>query len=170
MRTDPIANLYHGLKNKERAALAFCYLTDTNELELKRVVAAVPLKGYMGPDAEYQAWFDGFFSLACLWAIEHWKAQSCNFAALAGVHLVLGMGEIPKAKAMIEAYERWESRLLALDQALATVCAEHGLDPDAVRRLAGAEPFACTLNDVVVDQQYQVAMQSNLSRLLTANR
>jgi len=170
MRPDPIAKLYRGLNNKERAALAFRYLTDTNELELNRVVAAVPLKAYTGVDAEYRAWFDGFFNLACLWSIEHGKAETRYFAALAGIHLMLSAGDIDKAKTMLEANMHWESCLLALDRALGAVCAEHGIDPDAVRRLAGVKSFVPMFDDVAVDEGYQAAMQADLSRLLPARR
>ena len=106
MRKAPIATLYQGLTNKERAALAFCYLTETNELELDRLVAAVPLKAYVCPDAEYQAWFDRIFNMASLWAIEHWKAQAAYFRTLGGGQLMLGFDDGATDEALSESAPR----------------------------------------------------------------
>src|SRR5574338_509983 len=165
MKQDRIAKLYERLTNKERAALAFRYMTDINELELERVAAAVPMKTYQCPDMEYQRWLDGFACMAALWAIEHWQTFSRKLAALGAMHIMIARKEPEKAQAMIEAHEKWESRLLALDRALLAICEEHGLDPDAVRRMAGADPFT-PLYALEPDAEYQETMQASLSRLL----
>jgi hypothetical protein len=59
--------------------------------------------------------------------------------------------------------------LLALDRALLTICEEHGIDPDAVRRMAGADPFN-PVYTLEPDAEYQATMQANLSRLLGGGR
>lgn len=51
---------------------------------------------------------------------------------------------------MIKAINRWESRLLALDCALADVCEEHGISPDDMRRLAEAEVYEPLLHESVL--------------------
>lgn len=169
MKQDRIAKLYEGLTNKERAALAFRYMTDTNELELERVAAAVPMKTYECPDMEYQRWLNGFGDMAALWAIEHWQTYSRKLAALWALHLMIARKELDKVQAMMEAHEKWESHLLALDRALVAICEEHGIDPDAVRRMAGADPFD-PLYALEPDVEYQATMQANLSRLLGGGR
>ena len=169
MKQDRIAKLYEGLTNKERAALAFHYMTDTNELELERVAAAVPMKLYECPDMEYQRWLNGFADMAALWAIEHWQTYSRRLAALGALHLMIARKELGKVQAMMDAHEKWESHLLALDRALLTICEEHGIDPDAVRRMAGADPFD-PVYALEPDAEYQATMQANLSRLLGGGR
>jgi len=169
MKQDRIANLYEGLTNKELAALAFRYMTDTNELELKRVVAAVPIKAYECSDIEYQQWFNRFADMAAFWAIEYWRNYSQFLAALWVLHLMIARKEWDEVQAMIDAPEKWESHLLALDRALLVICEEHRIDPDAVRRMAGTDPF----NPVYAlepNAEYQATMQANLSMLLGGGR
>lgn len=165
MKQDRIAKLYEGLTNKERAALAFRHMTAVNELELERVAAAVPTKTYECPDMEYQRWLNGFADMAAMWAIEHWKTYSRKLAALGALHLMIARKELDKVQAMMDAHEKWESHLLALDRALLAICEEHGIDPDAVRRMAGADPFE-PVYALEPDAEYQATMQANLSRLL----
>lgn len=165
MKQKRITKLYEELSNKERAALAFRYLTDINELELRRVAAAVPMKTYGCPDKEYQQWFNGFFDMAALWAIKHWQAYSRKLAALGALHLHIARKELDQIQTMIETHEKWESQLLALDRALLAISKEHGIDPDAVRLMAGAEPFE-PVYALEPDSEYQAIMQANLSRLL----
>ncbi len=172
MKQDRIAKLYEGLTNKERAALAFRYMTDTNELELERVASAVPMKIYKCRDMEYQGWLNGFADMAALWAIEHWQTYSRMLAALVALHLTIACKKLDhkeldkdEIQAMMDAHKKWESHLLALDRALLAICEEHGIDPDAVRRMAGADPFD-PVYALEPDAEYQSTMQANLSRLL----
>lgn len=165
MKQDRIAKLYEGLTNKERAALAFRYMTDTNKLELERVAAAVPMKIYKCPDMEYKRWLNGFADMAALWAILHWQTYSQKLAALGTLYLMIVRKERDKIQAMMDEHEKWESRLLALDRALLAICEEHGIDPDAVRRMAGADPFD-PVYALEPDAEYRSTMQANLSRLL----
>lgn len=162
---DRIAKLYEGLTNKERAALAFRYLIDTNELELERVSAAVPMKTYKCPDMEYRLWLGSFFDMAAMWAIEHWQTVSRMLNALVTLHVMIACKELDKVPPMLDAVEKWESNLLALDRALLAICEEHGIDPDAVRRLAGAVPFE-PVRALEPNAEYQATMQTNLSRTL----
>lgn len=165
MKRDRIAKLYEGLTNKERAVLAFHYMTDINELELERVAAAVPMKTYECSDMEYRQWLNSLADMAALWAIEHWKTYSSKLAALGALHLMIARNELDEVQAMMDAHEKWESHLLALDCALLAICEEHGVDPAAVRRMAGANPFD-PVSALEPDAEYQATMQTNLSRLL----
>ncbi len=165
MKQDRIAKLYEGLTNKERAALAFRYLTEANALEVERVAAAVPLKVYKCRDMEFRRWLDAFTDMAALWSIEHWQTYSRKLAAQVELHVMFANKEKGKVRVMIEAHEKWESHLLALDRALLAICQEHGIDPDAVRRMAGADPFD-PMYALEPDAEYQATMQANLSRLL----
>lgn len=164
MNQNRVTKMYDGLTNKERAALAFHYLTDANELELKRVEASVPVKLYRCPDLDYLDWLDSFFNMAALWAIEHWQMYSRSLTALVALHI--NCDNLEKEKSIIEVHAIWESRLLALDCALLVVCDEHGIDPNRVRRLAGTKAFSPMSARTKPDADYQADMQVCLARLL----
>jgi hypothetical protein len=168
MKQDRITKLYGKLTNKERAALAFHHLTNVNEAELERVVATVPRETYECLDMEYRRWLNGFFDMGALWAIEHWRSYSRKLAAL-GELFLMARKEPDKVQDMWDTHEECESYLLALDRALLTVCEEHGIDPDAVRRMAGADPFV-PMFAMEPSAEHQATMRKNLSRLLEGGR
>jgi len=164
---DRIAKAYRGLTADQLAALAFHYMTGANDLEFKRVADAVPLKDYRCPDVAYQARLDGFTRLAACWAIEHWRLR-CHKAEMLGAALAaIRRGEdFEKTDDLLFAHEQAESCLLALDAALLTICADNGIDPADVRKMAGAEPFKPMREGMTADGEMQAAMQSAFAQLL----
>ena len=168
MKQDNVAKMYRLLTNKERAALAFRYMADANELEIERVAAAVPWKSYEGPDIEFKNWINGFFALANYWGLTHWQLYARKLAALGSIHILFNQNERDKADLAIDAHSHWEARLLALDLALLSICEENGIDPNAVRRLADAEPYFPILSDLASDAEFQAEMLANFNRLLDA--
>ena len=137
MKKDRIAKVYDGLTNKERAALAFRYLSYKNWLECERVESSVPWYGYTCIDFQYQQWRNRFLHMACYWAIEHWRLRARQWAALALFHLLVQRRERDQAHEAMAQHKQFEARLLALDLALEATCKEHGLDIEAVREFFG---------------------------------
>jgi hypothetical protein len=142
-------------------------MTSANDLEFKRVADAVPLKDYRCPDVAYQARLDGFTRFAACWAIEHWRLR-CHKAEMLGAALAaIRRGEdFEKTDDLLFAHEQAESCLLALDAPLLTICADNGIDPADVRRMAGAEPFKPMREGVAPGGEMQAAMQSAFAQLL----
>ena len=167
MRTDRVTKMYDNLTNKERAALAFHYMTDMNETELARIEATVPRHAYRCVDLEYQSWLASFVHVACVWAIEYWQTKVRKVAATgAGLHLA-GRGEYEKADAWFDESNVWDSRLTALDRALEAMCEEHGVDADSVRRLAGTNTLARLHDNTEPDAELQAHISRSFSQLLS---
>ena len=129
----------------------------------------MPLKDYRCPDVAYQARLDGFTRFAAYWAIEHWRLR-CRKAEMLGAALaaIRRGDEFEKTDDLLYAHEQAESGLLALDAALATVCAEHGLDAADVRRVAGTEAFKPMREGLAPDCEYLAAMQSAFAQIVAA--
>ena len=162
---DRLTKAYRGLNADQSAALAFHYISEGNALEFKRLGDAVPRKDYNCPDVAYQARLDGFTRFAACWAIEHWWLR-CHKAEMLGAALAASRGnDDEKADTLLDAHEQAESCLLALDAALATVCAEHGLDAADVRRMAGTEAFLPMREGMTPDADYLAGMRAGLARL-----
>ncbi len=143
MKTDAITRAYAGLSNRERAALAFKYLCDGNELELTRVADSAP-RGtftYTGAHFEYGQRFDRLFAVASWWAVEHWKAFARYASAYGAVLEACHNRDRAGVDRFLRETEAWESRLIALETALDAIGPEQGLDPEAVRKLAGCGRF-----------------------------
>jgi hypothetical protein len=74
--------------------------------------------------------------------------------------------DFEKTDDLLLAHEQAESCLLALDAALLTICADNGIDPADVRKMAGAEPFKPMREGMTADGEMQTAMQSAFAQLL----
>jgi hypothetical protein len=141
MKTDAITRGYAGLTNPERAALAFTYLCDGNELEMTRIMDAVPIVRKTGMHPDYLETYDRIFLAASWWAFQHWRFSARLMAARCG-RMVMADNE---DRAGADKYQRiadsLESTLWGLEIALDEVGPELGLDPDAVHKLAECQPF-----------------------------
>lgn len=160
------AKLYDGLTDKEKASLAFGYLTETNALELERVGAAVSRKTYSCHNMEYWSWFDGFFHMAALWSLQRWKNYAHMLEAYILTENAVRDEEYDKLKSRIDETLFWSSRLLALDKIIDGICEEHGFDAAAVRKLAGADTFTPFFGDTTPDAKYLKEMTEALSAML----
>jgi hypothetical protein len=168
MKVDRIAKAYEGLNNKELANLAFHYITNTNQVEMGRIADAVPRKTYKCKDAEFVRWYESFFDMAAFWSIEHWKAYGRMMEARVEFLIMLKNKIYDEAQLLLEVFRRMESRLLAVDAAMLTVCEEHGIDADGVQRLAGGYVFTATSADMIPDADCQAEMHANFGLLLTS--
>lgn len=163
---DRLTKAYRGLTPDQLAALAFHYMTGANDLEFQRVADAVPLKDYRCPDVAYQARLDGFMRFAAYWAIEYWRLRTRKAETLGGALAALRRNNDGQADALIEAHEKAESCLLALDAALLAICADNSIDPADVRRMADVEPFKPMREGMTPDGAMKAAMQSAFAELL----
>lgn len=166
MKQDRISKMYEGLSSKELAVLSFHCMTDMNELERERVAGAVPVKAYICPDLIYRRWLDGLCNMASLYAIEYWHLYSRSLEATVAMHVMEEANLMDKAKSAFEASTIWKSRLLALDCALLIVSEEYGIDPDAVRSMAGSKHIIPMRADIKPDAAHQAELQKNMEGLL----
>lgn len=174
-----LTKAYRGLDADQLAALAFHYSAEANELELKRLEDAVPLKDYRCPDVKYQARMDSLFRLSAFWGIEHWRSR-CRKAELLGAALAArrrankqteekapdAIEADEKADELLDAHEQAERHLLALDAALVAICKGKGIDPADVRKLADTKPFEPSRPAIDPDAEVQAAMESAFAKLL----
>ena len=166
---DRLTKTYRGLTADQLAALAFHYICEGNALEFKRLGDAVPRKDYNCPDVAYQARLDGFTRFAAYWAVEHWRLRTRKAEMLGAALAAIRRGEdFEKTDDLLYAHEQAESCLLALDASLLAICAEHGLDADDVRRMAGAEAFKPMREGMTPDADYLAEMRAGLAQLAGA--
>lgn len=142
MRDDAITKMYAGLTDKERAALAFDYLMRADDVERKRIEAAMPEQYFIGLPLEYRRWTLNLQSLAMLYAIEYWRHVALAQMAMYGASTMLSDTDDPAQwKPMIKHFEEAEVKLLSLEAAFDDVCVEHGINPAAIRKLAGERHY-----------------------------
>ena len=166
MKQDCITKMYAHLSGQEQARLSFQYAMEGNELEMARVFASVRRKDYSCPDVEYQLCVDGLTRFASAWAIEHWQTYCAKQTCLIQMRVLLDQGPIEQAKEMIDLHRFWESRLLAQDQVLQSICDEFSFSPDSVRRFAGAVPYMAQDSTVAVNSEYQVQSYERYAKML----
>jgi hypothetical protein len=77
--------------------------------------------------------------------------------------------EIEQARSEIELHEKWDSRLLALDEALDAVGNTHGIQPASVRKIAGVAPYVAN-SEISPDVEYRKTIDKDLGRILGCQR
>lgn len=157
MRDDTITKMYAGLTNKERAALAFDYLMRADDVECKRIEAAMPEQYCIGAPLEYRRMLLGLTQISALYALEYWRNVAGANICLAG-YLSLGHKVLPETghltdtellqhadyqrwRAIFKMFEQHEVMLLSIEAAIDELCAERGINPAAIRKLAGERHY-----------------------------
>ncbi len=139
---DRIQKAYAQLRPDQQAAIAFQFATDGNAHEFKMVEDAVPWKICRVMDINYRHSLRSILDMAAYFAIEYWMNKARLLAALMQATESLRQNNAAAAEQALEAVgdcEIWRSVLV---QAMETVCAESGIEPGSIWRLAAANPVA----------------------------
>lgn len=157
MKNATITKLYAGLTDKELAALAFDYMMQDNEIEMKRIQAAMPEQYFVGSPPEFRRTFHGFLHISMLYAIEYWRQVAMANIYLAGLsamskqtieatkHLsdeeIVNSTEYQEWEATLKMFETHEIMLLSMEVAIDELSADHGLNPQSLRGMAGEKCY-----------------------------
>lgn len=167
-RRGAFEKVYAGLTNRERAAIAFKFMADANEVEVARVADAVPRKSYIALEFDFRDGVDRLILLASCWCAMHWRLRAdlaeTKWALLAAPNVDKSEWVLP----LFDRAQKCETRLLALDRALEQVCAGHGIDAVAVRKVGGAEPFDPLSTGLEPDVEYEREITDAMRRVVLA--
>lgn len=131
-----LTKIYSNLTDKEKASLAFSYVTQGDIAEHARIVSTVPKQSFTGLALEFRHWTENIEVLALLWAVEHWRTYSILLTARGGIATARDLCT-PEFQQLIEHEADLSRRLIALDRVLADLCEEHRIDEASIRRFAG---------------------------------
>ena len=154
MTEDRITKLYASLTAKQRAALMFNHWAAKDDVEVARIARSVPVLNYRGRDPQYFCWFNDFSQMASAWALLHWRGRCATLTAMWAGFAFMRQDEYEQADESFAEASQGEARLLALDAALDSMCRDHGIDPNAVRILAGTEVYRATRPGIAADLLY----------------
>jgi len=168
MQANTMARAYEGLTMPERVALAFHFHAHDNELEVLRLRDAIP-KSCMGRPMQALAYgIERWRSIAAFFAINHWRLRTLVNEARLASHMALNHPDPKKVPrdapfVLVQHALEVEAKVIALDRALDTVCAEHGVDPADIRHVSATQPY-CSLvpkldPDVAFEQEMAAAMR-----------
>lgn len=164
-----INKLYDGLTAQEKAALSFHHIITGNSAEADKIDATVGQYLYRLTDGAYRRRLYCYMAFESLVSMEYWKLLARLNICLAGFLAAERMGESEEYTEVIaEKFAKIEGYMLALDDALATICTEHGMDVDAIRRFASMEPHAQMLPESVLDTERRDGYLATWRDLLTA--
>ena len=163
MKRDPIAKMYDKLTAEQQATLAFNHLMTGNQIETERVISAVPMKCYRCKDLDFQDQFESYRVMALLWSVEYWQLYAQQLETLVRLNLHTRRKDWIKADQAHEQLKHIGSYLSAIDRALQSVCEAQGLDPEAVRLMAGCRPLVAT----APNQTYEVEISEQLQRMVS---
>ncbi len=159
MKNDPITKLYIGLTDKERAALAFNYAMQHNEVELCRIRSAMPMQHFTGLPSEYRQGLYNLQNLAMLYAIEYWRLVAHIQTEAAGAMVKLQSNDPDEWRPIVQQHKKREAELSSLEMAFENICQEHGLDLCTMRFMAGRQYYQVANPDLAQDADYLAGMR-----------
>lgn len=136
---------YEGLSMPERVALAFHFHAHDNELEVLRLRDAIPKSAVGRPMQALAYGVERWRSVSAFYAINYWRLRALANEAIVAMHMTAspGLEKMPADApwTLVDHAIALHARLVALDSALDTVCAENGIDPADIRHVSASEPY-----------------------------
>ena len=114
---------------------------NNDDIEVERIARSMPIVNYRGRDPQHLRWLNDFSEMASAWATLHWRGRCATPTVMWAGYAFMRQDEYEQAYELFEAASQGEARLLAVDAALDSLCTDHGIDPNAVRKLAGTETY-----------------------------
>jgi hypothetical protein len=154
--TDPLIKLYAGLTDTERGKMAYAYLLQGNELELMRIESTMPEQYFVGLPMAYRRMHVDLTNLTLIYAVADWQQGALCQALMSAVMALLQDDDPEAYKPLAMRFKAAEAVLLAIEQAFDSVCAEHGLNCDLMRGMAGKRFYECASSDLQPDDDSMV--------------
>lgn len=154
--TDPLIKLYAGLTDTERGKIAYAYLLQGNDLERKRIESTMPEQYFVGLPMAYRRMHVDLTNLTLIYAVAYWQQVALCQAYMSGVMALLKDDDPEAYQPLVTCLKAAEAVLLAIEQAFDSVCAEHGLDRDLMRGMAGKRFYECASSDLQPDDASMV--------------
>lgn len=154
--TDSLIKLYAGLTDTERGKMAYAYLLQGNDLERKRIESTMPEQPFVGLPMAYRRMHVDLTNLTLNYAVAYWQQVALCQAFMSGLMTRLHDDDPEAYKPLLTRFKAAEAVLLAIEQAFDSVCAEHGLDRDLMRGMAGKRFYECASSDLEPDDAYLV--------------
>lgn len=141
--------------NKDKASIALHYVANNKIAECNQLVATIPFVDIKGLDPEFSSPYGTGLLFAGAWGNEHWKNMTLRMAALCKYIAENDKLSETAQKAALE-HEVFESRLLAMDEALNVICTMYGIFPGDIRLLASnADEFEPLDKKIKPDEVYK---------------
>jgi hypothetical protein len=160
-----VSKLYDALTSKEKGAAVFACLMRFDTATADRIVATVPSKVYRTQDLEFSDRLRHLGDMATFWGLHHWREMTAMTAALALVDHAWQTENNDLGEQYFEGFQNAQSHLVALDAMLENICAENGVDPEAVRMMAGVPDTFTPIGEPPPDPDFDSEFRGILSRL-----
>jgi hypothetical protein len=160
-----VSKLYDALTPGEKAAAVFACIARFDTTTADRIVATVATKTYRMLDNDYRERLFHLGDLATFWGLQHWRELARMMAAIGLMTRAWHADKDALGEEAYEAFQNAQSRLVALDAMLTDICDKNGIDPEAVRVLAGVPDKFQPLDDLTADPDFDTEIRGILTRL-----
>lgn len=156
------------MSNKDKATMALHYIANHQLDACNELFTTVPVVDRKDLDPEFSAPYGTGLFFAVTWGNEYWKTIALRMTALCKYFAEKDKyGEVAQENA--QDHSVFESRLLAIDEALNVVCSMYGIFPGDVRKLASnAIEFEPLDQNVKPDEQYKDQLVTQYLAMMNA--
>jgi len=153
------------LTSKEKGAAVFACLMRFDTATADRIVATVPTKTYRTLDLDYSDRLSRLGDLGSFWGLHHWREMTAMTSAMSLVTHAWHAENDDLGAQAFEGFQKAQSHLVALDAMLEDICAENGVDPEAVRMMAGVKETFSPIGEPPPDPEFDAEFRGILSTL-----
>jgi hypothetical protein len=160
-----VSKLYDALTSKEKGAAVFACLMRFDTTTADRIIATVPTKTYRTLDLDYSDRLSRLGDLGSFWGLHHWREMTVMTSALSLVSHAWQTENDDLGTQAFEGFQKAQAHLVALDAILEDICNENGIDPEAVRMMAGVPDTFTPIGEPPADPEFDSEFRGILSKL-----
>ncbi len=140
---------------KDKAGIAFHYITNLKFEEAESLYASVEKKDYTCTDLDFSSMLASNILFSAIWGNEYWKNLALRMVAMSRYFAEKDAGNVTNSERAAAEHDAFERRALSIDAALETVCQTYGIFPGDVRKMAAnAIAFEPINKDAKADPEY----------------
>jgi hypothetical protein len=160
-----VSKLYDALTSKEKGAAVFACLMRFDTATADRIIATVPVRTYRTLDLDYSDRLSRLGDMATFWGLHHWREMTRMTASMSLVNQAWQTENNDLGEQAFEGFQNAQSHLVALDAMLNDICTENGVDPEAVRMMAGVPDVYTPIGEPPPDPDFDSEFRGILSKL-----
>ena len=160
-----VSKLYDALTSGEKAAAVFACLMRFDTTTADRIIATVPTKTYRTLDLDYSDRLSRLGDMSSFWGLQHWREMTVMTSAMSLVSRAWQTENDDLGAQAFEGFQKAQAHLVALDAMLEDICNENGVDPEAIRIMAGVPDAYAPIGEPPPDPDFDAEFRGILSKL-----
>lgn len=134
MTTTTLSKIYEKMPVRTLAAMAVNAEAANDSAAVDRIMAAVPRRNYIAPDANFEWTKDALTTVLLGLACEWWRTTAMWQTTRCGSLMTINDSDNDESFVWNAHSQKWTRRLKVVDAVIHAICSESGLDEATIRK------------------------------------